>query len=490
MKYIWPILLWVAIGLWSIWPTISRLGIPYFGWDGVLITALIGTPKVFDGGIFYPHPDTLFYSDLHRITALAFTPLLTFTHDIRLVYPWVLFTGQLLTGLVIYLWCWELSNRKWVAAVITSAVLISAIRIEYQVHLQMWSMQYWLLSVYLFWKYLSQNKNKLLLFSGLFLGLQWWESPLPVYFAILMLSAVCFGLRKIKPILIVLAISTVIGVPVIFKYWQIGHGFAYQRSVREAAHGGMSVNDMWEKYFSPGLIVMLIASIITPPSPSYFKRGSRGGVIGWLLIIVFVSFILALGPVLKWRGHTVKIHNWPIPLPYAPAYYLIPGMSAFRTPARWIWVTGFSVALLASIKLRNVSNSKLLILLGIILITGSRTTSNVIRLPNVADYPPVYKWLKTQPGQTLLELPVYLWSDTDGREEMRMIYRLDHAKTLANGFSGFTPPDYYEVYKNQNDWSKLPAVDYYVVHLDEGYRGKINGILLWHDEKTAVYSRN
>jgi hypothetical protein len=485
LKYVWPIIVWVIFSLWSIWPTYSRLGIPRAGWDGVLITYLIAAPSLFDGGIFYPHNDTLLYSDLHRVTAWMMAPVATVTSNLNWIYPLALLMGQLLTGVVIYLWTWELSGRKWLAALVTSALLVSAIRIEYQIHLQMWSMQYWLISSYLWWRYLKTNRLSRLCLSGIFLGIQWWESPLPIYFAAVVNAIIFFvnGKKSVKSLLFVLLIGFTIGSPVIYKYWQVGHEFAYQRSIREAAHGGMSIDELWGKFLSPGLIGLLVVAII---QNSKIKNQKPK----FMVIIMIVSFLLALGPVLKWKGNTVKINGWPVPLPYAVTYYLIPGMSAFRSPSRWIWVSGFSTVLIAAVGLRNSSNRTLVLLWGIIVLTATRTLPDVVHLPKKQDYPPVYSWLKDQPGKTMVELPIYLWSDTDGREEMRMIYRLEHGKNLVNGFSGYTPPDYYDLYKNQNNWEMLPSVDLYVVHKDLGYQGKIKGRLVWQDEKTAVYTRN
>jgi hypothetical protein len=89
----------------------------------------------------------------------------------------------------------------------------------------------------------------------------------------------------------------------------------------------MSLNDLWGKFLSPGLYVLLAVAII--------KKGWLRE--KWLWLLLVFGVVMALGPALKWQDTTLKIlDKWWIPLPYGVLYYLVPVVSVLRSVHRYI----------------------------------------------------------------------------------------------------------------------------------------------------------
>lgn len=364
---------------------------------------------IFQGNIFYPNKNVLAYSEMFTLSGmLAYFPVIL-SKNPGVASGFVMLVGQAMTMLAVYLIWSNVTKNTWGSAIAAIAFGLSQIRWEYQVHMQMWSMQYWLLSYWL----ISRRRYVL---GAVLIGLQAWESVLPVYFALVILLLT----SKLSKYLI---LSLLIMLPVISVYRNVARENNFSRSIRDAAHGSMSVDDLWGKFYSPGLFILLIVAA-KQVRPKLF------------VAILMTGVIMALGPVLKWQGKTVKIFDkYPVPLPYAITYYVVPGMDAFRTPSRWIWLAGFGMSGIIAMGLTHTLRGVGLLGCLLVAIVGGTHLTKYIDLPKPEEFPVVYKWLKEQPGKVVLELPM----GGDERESKRMYYSWLHNKYLINGFSGFSP---------------------------------------------------
>jgi hypothetical protein len=425
------------------------------------------TGGIFGGSIFYPYKNVLAYSEMFFISASWAYPLAKWMLNPAAVSGVVLVVGQVVTMLIIYEWWKKLAGNRWSAAVATVAFGLSQERLEYQVHLQMWSMQYWLIGCWLLTDGVKDRKDwKLFLGAGL-LGLQVWESVLPIYFAALIIGAKliidhCSLFNK--RILFALLIFGVVAAVPLAAYWGVGREFDYQRSIRDAANNGLGVDEIWGKFGSPGLYILLLIAIIEIANSKLqitnYKQALNSNHqilnrdILWLGLVLATSLIMAFGPVLKWGGKTVKIAGrLPVPLPYAVAYYAVPGFGALRTPSRWIWITGWAASGLIALGL-STSLSDLPPCLGgrrkeggikkvwaaiglmFLAILGGVRIMRVRAVPGYKQTPEVYKWLSTQPGKVIAIIPMYPTEE----EIDRLPYLYVHQKYTLNGFSGFYPP--------------------------------------------------
>lgn len=359
------------------------------GSDGKLLSWIMNHRGVgFDANIFYPNKNVLAYSDLLKISGMATWPFVKIFNNPGVASGIALILGQTLTGLILFLWWKREFGNGWSAVIGAIVFLVSQIRFEYQVHLQMWGMQYWLFGSWLVGSWLTDKKNWKLYLGAVLLGLQTWESPLPFMFAVTVVGVWFMVYRRrvsLRHLFLAGILFLAIIFPVVRVYRGVSAEFGYVREIREAAHNSISVNDLWGKFWSPGLVVLLALSLL--------RRGMKREVKGLMLILV-IGLVMAMGPALKWQDKTVKIlSKYPVPLPYAAAYYLVPGMNAFRVPSRWLWLSGFAASGLIAAGLRDVNSRKGVVLVLVVAIMGGTRILKTLDLPSFDKIPEVYKWL-------------------------------------------------------------------------------------------------
>jgi len=530
---LFPLLLVTAVGVWSVWPVvINPATVADYGTDGELIAWITNQTitklhsgfdsgnknGLFDGNIFYPYRNVMAYSEMFFISALfAFLPVILSGN--RLITPGVtMLTGQVLTMIITYLfWIRLAKTSRWGTVAGTIVFGLSQIRWHYQVHLQMWSMQYWLTGSWLLCSWIEDKKNwKLFLGAGI-LGAQIWESILPVYFSLVLVGTyMMFNLHRSmfklyisnrKRIAMAGFLFAAISFLPLRAYMTVSRETGFQRTIRDAAHGGLNVNDVWGVFWSPGLYVLLGAAVFKIFNQiQKSKKIKMNKNIKWLGAVAVISLIMAMGPVLKWNEKTVKIAGkLPVPLPYAAVYYLVPGMEAFRVPSRWIWLFGWAASGIIALGFSHLPFNHLSFkdkrLIGIagaifVAVTGGTRLINYRELPDIKNPPPVYAWLKNQPGEVILELP----AADENLETGRMLYSLEHGKKLINGYSGFMPKEREKLLTGLNreypsaeldNELKKTGVDYVIIHTDEfSNRQLMEGLwenrIIWKDEKTMV----
>lgn len=505
---------------WQIWPVLRHPNTA-FAWggdDGIITWQLNQTirkipghlDRLFQGNIFYPYPDTVAYTMLLIPSAiLAYIPVAISGNPIT-AYNTALIIAQFMTLSVIYFWLSELTKNKLAAFIGTVTFGFCQIRLFFDVHIHFWIMQWLVFSSWMLWKYARTRKVKWLYLAGLFLSIQVWESIYQAFWILIFAAFLLFpclkSLKKdFKHIIFITFIIFILVLPVLLVYTSIYLQFGNTGSVRESAAFSMSLNDLWGKFMSPGLYLDFIISIFLMIK----YRIKARQIPAWLWLIFFSGIILALGPALKWRDSTVKIFGkYFIPLPFGILYYLIPGMSYLRSVHRYIWLMAMAAAFITSViysRIKLKKSSLLAVILLFIAVIGGVTVKRDKFFPAPNAYPEVYAWLKNQPGNVILEYPVYTWADQEkhGLEMYRMVYSLKHGKYLINGASGFEPPergrflgDIISHYPSRELDTKLKnlGVNYLLFHKNELGQVQVKNLqarmrlpLIWSDKDTAVY---
>jgi hypothetical protein len=514
----------VCVSLWSVWPVVKNAKTSFvFGEEDVLITWILGQTiqkvphqlgEIFQGNIFYPFKNTFGYSVLLVPSALISYIPVKLTGNYILAFNFALVLGQISTMLIVFLLFYQLVKSQLAAILGTVVLTLSQIRMSYFVHLQMWTMQWWLVSVLMLWKFRQNSKVKYLYLASLFVAIQVWESLLPVFFvgmigAILFIGKLKLLKQYIKHVVASAVLILFLTLPVLITYYTVSRDFNYVRPIREAAHFSMSLDGLWHSnIFSLPLFGLFALSILMILK----KYVGKDRNIKWFLAIVLSGYIMALGPVAKWGGKTIKFFEKIfIPLPYGILYYLVPGFKALRTPIRWTWLWAFgasAVIAIAFAKYKSKYKNTLIILAIIIALVGGKTITEVKKPLLLSKYPKVYLWLKDQSGEVVVELPMYTWGVGDKyiQEYYRMFYSLEHGKKLVNGASGFIPPKRERLIARM--WKNYPSreledelieigVDYVIVHKDEYDKLKLSEIInwagkreVWENEKSIVYRLN
>jgi len=411
--------------------------------DGLLIVWILnqtvakipfGIEKVFQTNIFYPYTNTLGFTNTLIPSAIIGKFAEAFGYIA--VANFATISAQFLTTLFSYLFIRDVTKSRFAASIATVAFTLSQIRFLYVQHLQLFVLQWFVLALWMIYRFFKVKKPKYLYFASLIAAIQMWENILPIYW--LVVFATVFSLKNLallrrnkKHIFFSALMLLVLSFPILYLYQNTHSVHHFARSIRDAAHFSLDIKQFFTVFFSFGLFVSTIYAVFI--SKVVNKK---------FIVILVTTFVLALGPVLKFNGETVKlIERLPIPLPYSLLYFAVPGFNAFRTTSRWLIPFSFTMSLILAQSLALIVQEKKYVstlLIIILIILGSTRLMHVEQVRQ--DVPEVYTWLSKQDIDTVLELPIYGLGEIGAiYETQRMYYSLFHNKTLVNGYSGFLP---------------------------------------------------
>lgn len=442
-----------------------------------------------DGEIFFPHQDSLAFSDPYIGLALLLVPVWLLTGEPIALQTMAVLLSVSLTGLMLYFWLEELSGKKVVSLVLSLIWITSPLYVVFLGHVntaflpgmilgllaltkltQKDSIHWWYVWCAAFW-WQTVTAPMTGAFMGLiFLG--WWGLFRPFRIRLGKDWRQVFGLF----VVVVIALA-----PVLIPFMRVSERYEYVRSIREAAHFSLSLDQLAGDFISP-----LLFGVIGLGGVAAFYYRKKGLYDKKLWILGLGLLVLALGPVLKWQGETVKI-PFPIPLPYSVLYYLVPPLQAFRAVIRFI-VPGSVVLLGAAVYgLRLMPHRSLLSLSGLMvvlmLVWFPRIT--VADMATKDEYPHYVYWLRDQAEGVVIELPIFRWGSDEfsKNETQRMLYQTVHTKPLVNGYSGFSPPEWekmvalmqeMDVGQAMMDYLREYGAEYVVIHPGEylSWRGE------------------
>ena len=413
---------------------------------------------VFYGNTFYPHTQTLLFSDIFVTSAVISLPLRVVTQEPLTFYSFSLVSAFFLTILASFAFFDELlflqgKRNRWLAYLFAVIFTLSQVHMRYIAHLHMFALQYVLLSLWSILKFLTTKEKKWLFLATLGCILQVWQSLFLTYYVFLFGLGLCLFpqnrkvfVSAIKTIILCCVIFVFFCLPVVLGYVHFSQTYHVVRDIREVIHFSLVFPDLWQQFFSPVAYATLLLGGL---AYIYHKRYSYWS--SMLLGFGLFSFVLSLGPAFHWGSDTIKPivfgHVFHIPLPYAVFYYLAPGFKAFRTPSRFMPLTlllllGWSMLELSKRKIISTYRIPLTILgCGVSLVLA--LPLHVVTIPSVKEYPPHVLFLATRAEHVLIKLPIRNWADPKANEDTyEMLYSLYHQKVLINGQSGFFPEEW------------------------------------------------
>ncbi|OGD24522.1 MAG: hypothetical protein A2Y69_08070 [Candidatus Aminicenantes bacterium RBG_13_59_9] len=204
-------------------------------------------------------------------------------------------------------------------------------------------------------------------------------------------------------------------------------------------------------------------------------------IIALLGLVLFWALFLSFGEEPAFLNRSPFAGSIPVGAvsPFAWFYDLVPGFKGIRVPDRFAVFVLFSLAALAGFGAaavfsrmtgrgaKSVLASALIVFLNVEFLT---IPQKQVLVPAPRDIPPVYAWLKAQPGdQAIMEVPPF---PSISNESIFMYFSLFHGKKLVNGYSGFLPPatiyirDYFRTFPSWGcyDILKKLGVRHLVVH--------------------------
>jgi hypothetical protein len=434
--------------------------------DGILISYLLNWPRlalelgrnIYQIPIFHPFTNTLGYTEPYLTSSLTTWLLLPFTQNVLLIQNLMIFWSTIAMCASMFVLVHYLT-KSWSAAVLSAIVYaFSPLQLHYWVHLHSYYLIGLPLTLFWTWKWFDTWRLRYLVLAAVTFLYQALNDPMTGFFILAaVVPALAYNSVRVRPKtrLLPLVITWVVTLGMTFLFYlpffQVSAEFNYTRSIRDTAHFAHS----FDIFLTPALVLLYLITvwllIVPPPQISNYSRSRRWWV--WLVVTV-LGGILMLGPVLKLDGSTVRLFSFPIPLPYALAYYAVPGFQAFRDSSRWISVFHFGFVLLFA---EVISQKRLTRAMTTVLASGVFMTFLALQVPKMemlpitSGTPQIYSYLAQVPGKVVAEFPVFSWTmqPYSKYESYRLLHQTQHHKILYNGTSGFTPP------VRERDWDWL-----------------------------------
>lgn len=505
-----------------------------------VIHALTTNPfSLFDANIYYPYNNSLAYSDIFLTSSIiAFLPL-KITGEPISVINFTLISSLCMLGFFTFLLIYYFTKNFLLSILGGVLIIFSPATFDKIVHLQILSLQWIPLSLLFFVIFTKKYHTRYLILSLLFFVLQTYNSFLPGYFILFSYLIITiyiwlykrqsFNLILIKKNILIVLLFCALLIPIILPYYHVSREFNYVRDIREAIHFALQPQDL----FYPNQYTRLQNTLVKFfPTSGFFKTGYLGFVFSILTIITLINFfikfkkkniqfnsfttiaifglIMSFGPFLHWNGKTIH-EPFPIPLPYALLYYILPGFQGFRNPARWemLFVLMMAVAVCIFLfkllsRLSKVKRNLIIITMIILVIIEYNFPMHFIRAPQVKNFPKIYSWLqKTPKDSKIIEMPIYNWNmwPYTRNELVRQYYSTTYFRKMINGYSGFSPPPWQNMiteilskFPKDNSLAMLKKmnINYIIVHKKEYdilYKDKfkINGIAIKDGNSVIQY---
>jgi hypothetical protein len=402
---------------------------------------------LFDANIFYPHHDTLAYSDAMILPAVALAPLRWAGLDPVLIYNLTLIAAFAASGMCAYVLVRELTGST--AAGMLGGVLFafSAHRLEHFNHLEL-QFAFWIPLAVLAWHRAVTHGRRYVtvgvlaaaqilcsIYQGVFL-VTWLAVVTAVWFFRAPVRGLRSGAAMLLPPMLVLAIYSV----------------PYMRSRSEV--GDRPVRELTTYSAEPGDFASAPANSVlygwTEPF-AWNERHLFPGFVGLVLLIVglwppldrvrivhAVGLALAIDLTLGFNGGLYRLlYDWVLPF------------RGLRVPARADILVLLGTAVFAGYGLTRLVAEltrpavRTALAAGAIGLASVECLARPVLVPVETDSAVEYSWLKASPDAVLFEWPVTvprrLWNMVD----VRYMYRSTlHWRPLLNGYSGFYPSSY------------------------------------------------
>lgn len=451
--------------------------------------------EIFNANIFYPHLNTLAYSEIQLTNALLAAPVLLIFHNPVLAHNWVQLFSFAASGFGMYLLVHHFTRSR--LAGIVSGIIFAFCPYK-MAHSQLQLAAQWMpLALLQFDKSMHEQKWQDLLLFTLFFNLQALSS---YYYALfftvtvgllfllyLLLPVEGKGLRSKKFVLqlaccalLTLSLNLFLAAPY-FELSRMGfvrseettHLFQatwtdYLTTTPENwLYGSLTAplrGPYWSEHAAfPGILASVLALwgvldslfTLTSPSDGTGKVSSRAKITLIYAFLLMFSIVMAMGTSWKPPGINVRI-----PLPFGWLFNHIPGFRGLRVPSRFNVITMLALAVMSGYGVARLENSlgkrmpSLKTVIGVLLPIGVTFEYLVIPVHYAAIVPPqvpeVYRWLAAL-GEDVVVLELPFPSTTDGRpnwdifaytEGWRVYFSAFHWKHMVNGYSGFLPPGY------------------------------------------------
>jgi len=471
-----------------------------------------GCPSYADGNIFFPHKNSMLYSETQLSAGVITLPLYFINDNPIFSYNVMTVASFFLMAFFMYLLAKYLSKGREIVSILAGVLFAySPFRMGALSHLQNSSIFYLPLAFLLIFKFFDTKKRGYLVGLFVTLALQFYASWYQMVYVLIALGILLggywlFKLAKPKVVLsvfVVVCLAAISTAPLAKSYANFSKSNSASFSIQSQTTYSASLID----YVTPEQGTLLgklfyhlkptaHRNSYNPDSHSYYGLALWGLAIGLIAlayrkrkrgleamqeykkVVIFAliglaGVIISFGPVLKIRGagsyDAGEGLRYAIAMPYILVSKFLPQLSFMRALGRAGVLILFALCCflaLAPLAARNIGfyqkHKRLIniLLLGLIVFElipfhrmPMRTTSYNYNL----SVPPVYKFIK---NDDQINNIVVLAADFDYPGSGGIPTQLPevtmwagyHNKNVFNGYSGYLPPDYYPTYWNFLDF--------------------------------------
>lgn len=452
-----------------------------------VIHALSTDPlSIFESNLYYPYHNTLAFTETFILTSILAIPIRMIIGEPISTVNFTFISSLIFLGFSMYLLCFYLTRSFFASIFSGILVIFSPAVLDKATHLQILAIQWVPLAILFYLLFLNKQKSRYLTISLLFFVMQTYNSFMPGYFILFSYVTIFlfswFYKRKqtikiiTKKNILLSIISFLLIFPIILPYYQVSKEFNYTRDIRDAVHFALQSEDLlyttdrsrFYKFFNnlsfnqqsqnnefkPGYVGLVFTGFIIFVFWRFIKYFKKNGyLLNSFITVSLLGLILSFGPVLHLGRQTVHM-PFPVPLPYAFFYYILPGFQGFRNSARWEMLFIMMIAVAIALILHEIAGKYSLrkqAVMYFFLILGCIVEFNFpLQFINVVqrkDFPQIYSWLNTTPkNSSAIIMPVYNWNSPYASEEIKREYfSTNNFRRTVNGYSGFSPPPWQEL---------------------------------------------
>jgi hypothetical protein len=491
---------YVAFTFAALWPVVERFGsaIPasvgpfdppfqafLLGWDWHALTT--APLRIFEAPIFHPEPRTLTYMDHMIGETLLASPILA-AGSLAAGYNFVLFVSYVLSAWGIYRLTRLFGVPRFGAFLAGMLFIVRPYRWANLDLLNQLQTQFLPWGLYFAARYVRRKRFRdaaatlALLTAQVYFG--WY------YAYILLIGLLVVGVHAIvektggiprrqwKALAVSSALALIAILPVTWPYVAEHRSMpGFHRSLGQTA---LYSADLFDYVRSNAQ--MLETRLLALPSghQAYWPGviavmlGIVGAAVAWRiraplaklpLSLAATGFVLSFGPIPHIGGRAF----W-IPLPYALLYFIVPGFSSMRAPARFAVLVALAVVVLAGVgytkleaRLRRGAQ-RMGVAAGLSIAAFALAWYRpipLLELPTRETMPAIYRAVAALPSdQPLLEIPVPATDADEGQTHaLRQFFILYHGHPRLDGTSGFVSPRYKEFRRRIQAFPADSAVD-------------------------------
>ena len=402
---------------------------------------------LFDANAFYPHRNTLAFSEAMIVQSAMAAPIIWAGGSPVFAFNLVTLAGFVLSGWAMYLVVARWTGSQFAGLTAGIIYAFNAHSFTRLPHLQAQHTEFLPLAVYALDRLLQQpvvkNAMKLALWFSL-------DALTSIYLLVLTAVALTVAFlarpdswlsprvrRVVQMVTLAAIVSAVVLAPYIAPYWQLYHEEGLQRSLDEA----LMFSAVWRDYvstparyhyrwwsyqwfsgsaFFPGVLGLALAGVALARGIAFTDRRAR-----MCLAAGAVGIVLSFGP---------KVPG------YSTLYALVPLLHSVRVVSRFGFLAIFAVAVLAGFgaaELRRRVSERTWRVLGpaMAIVAALELYPGPLELTRFEGIPRIYASIRDLKGVRAVEMPFY-GGIASFRQANYMLNSTRHWQPILNGYSG------------------------------------------------------